>query len=69
MVAEDPARPEQLDKEEAFFAEDERLLAVIDETLDGAPDGEPVLDLAAAPPEPWPPTAPPTRSAAWPGNG
>lgn len=34
------------DKEEAFFAEDERLLAVIDETLDGAPDGEPVLDLA-----------------------
>ena len=34
------------DKEEAFFAEDERLLAVIDETLDGAPDGEPLLDLA-----------------------
>jgi hypothetical protein len=29
-----------------FFAEDERLLAVIDETLDGAPDGEPALDLA-----------------------
>jgi MftR C-terminal domain len=46
VVAEDPARPEQLAKEEAFFAEDERLLAVIDETLDGAPDGEPVLDLA-----------------------
>jgi AcrR family transcriptional regulator len=34
------------DKEEVFFAEDERLLAVIDETLDGARDGEPVLDLA-----------------------
>jgi hypothetical protein len=28
-----------------LFAEDERL-AVIDETLDRAPDGEPVLDLA-----------------------
>src|SRR4029450_1465375 len=34
------------DKEELFFAEDERLLSVIDETLDSAPDGEPVLDLA-----------------------
>lgn len=34
------------DKEEVCFAEDERLLAVIDETLDGAPDGEPVLDFA-----------------------
>ena len=34
------------DKEELFFAEDERLLAVIDQTLDRAPDGEPVLDLA-----------------------
>ena len=34
------------DKEELFFAEDERLLAVIDETLDGAPDGEPVLEVA-----------------------
>src|SRR5829696_7106490 len=34
------------DKEELFFAEDERLLTVIDETLDSAPDGEPVLDLA-----------------------
>jgi AcrR family transcriptional regulator len=34
------------DKEELFFAEDERLLAVIDETLDAAPDGEPVLELA-----------------------
>ncbi len=34
------------DKEELFFAEDERLLAVIHETLDGAPDGEPVLELA-----------------------
>ena len=31
------------DKEELFFAEDERLLAVIDQTLDRAPDGEPVL--------------------------
>jgi AcrR family transcriptional regulator len=30
------------DKEELFFAEDERLLTVIDETLDSAPDGEPV---------------------------
>ena len=34
------------DKEELFFAEDERLLSVIDETLDSAPDGERVLDLA-----------------------
>jgi AcrR family transcriptional regulator len=34
------------DKEELFFAEDERLLAVIDQTLDDAPEDEPVLDLA-----------------------
>ena len=34
------------DKEELFFAEDERLLAVIDQTLDDAPGDEPVLDLA-----------------------
>jgi AcrR family transcriptional regulator len=34
------------DKEELFFAEDERLLEVIDETLDGAPPDEPLLDLA-----------------------
>ena len=34
------------DKEELFFAEDERLLGVLHETLDGAPDGEPVLELA-----------------------
>jgi AcrR family transcriptional regulator len=34
------------DKEELFFAEDERLLEVIGETLDGAPAGEPVLELA-----------------------
>ena len=34
------------DKEELFFAEDERLLAAIDETLDGAPGGEPVLEVA-----------------------
>jgi hypothetical protein len=34
------------DKEELFFAEDERLLQVIEDTLDGAPDGEPVLELA-----------------------
>ncbi len=34
------------DKEELFFAEDERLLQGIEDTLDGAPDGEPVLELA-----------------------
>ena len=34
------------DKEELFFAEDERLLEVIEGTLDGAPAGEPVLELA-----------------------
>ena len=34
------------DKEELFFAEDEQLLDVIGETLDGAPAGEPTLDLA-----------------------
>jgi AcrR family transcriptional regulator len=34
------------EKEELFFAEDERLLEVIGETLDGAPAGEPVLELA-----------------------
>ena len=34
------------DKEELFFAEDERLLDVLGETLDDAPTGEPVLDLA-----------------------
>jgi AcrR family transcriptional regulator len=34
------------DKEELFFAEDERLLEVIRETLDEAPAGEPVLELA-----------------------
>jgi AcrR family transcriptional regulator len=34
------------DKEEVFFAEDERLLDLIHDTLDAAPDGEPVLDLA-----------------------
>ena len=34
------------DKEELFFAEDERLLEVIGETLDGAPADEPVLELA-----------------------
>jgi AcrR family transcriptional regulator len=34
------------DKEELFFAEDERLLDVIDETLEQAPAGESVLDLA-----------------------
>jgi AcrR family transcriptional regulator len=34
------------DKKELFFAEDERLLDVINETLDRAPPGESVLDLA-----------------------
>jgi AcrR family transcriptional regulator len=34
------------DKEELFFAEDERLLDVIQDTLDHAPAGEPVVDLA-----------------------
>ena len=34
------------DKEELFFAEDERLLEVIEATLDAAPGGEPVLELA-----------------------
>jgi AcrR family transcriptional regulator len=34
------------DKEEVFFAEDERLLDLIHETLDAAPHGEPVLDVA-----------------------
>ena len=34
------------DKEELFFAEDERLLEVIEATLDGAPVGEPVVELA-----------------------
>jgi AcrR family transcriptional regulator len=34
------------DKEELFFAEDEQLLDVIRETLDGAPADEPTLDLA-----------------------
>src|SRR4029450_2222918 len=34
------------DKKELFFAEDERLLQVIENTLDGAPDGGPVLELA-----------------------
>jgi len=34
------------DKEELFFAEDERLLEVIEATLDAAPPGEPVLELA-----------------------
>jgi AcrR family transcriptional regulator len=34
------------DKEELFFAEDERLLEVIEATLDDAPAGEPVLELA-----------------------
>jgi AcrR family transcriptional regulator len=34
------------DKEELFFAEDERLLEVVEATLDGAPAGEPVLELA-----------------------
>jgi AcrR family transcriptional regulator len=34
------------DKEELFFAEDERLLEVVEETLDGAPAGESVLELA-----------------------
>jgi AcrR family transcriptional regulator len=34
------------DKEELFFAEDEELLQVIEDTLDGAPAGEPVLELA-----------------------
>ena len=57
------------DKEEVCFAEDERLLAVIDETLDSAPDGEPVLDLPAARLGPLPPTAPPIPGAAWPTSG
>ena len=34
------------DKEELFFAEDERLLEVVEATLDAAPAGEPVLELA-----------------------
>ena len=34
------------DKEELFFAEDERLLEVVEATLDAAPPGEPVLELA-----------------------
>ena len=34
------------DKEELFFAEDERLLEVVEGTLDAAPPGEPVLELA-----------------------
>ena len=34
------------DKEELFFAEDERLLQVIEDNLDDAPAGEPVLELA-----------------------
>jgi AcrR family transcriptional regulator len=34
------------DKEELFFAEDERLLDVIQDTLDHAPAGESVVDIA-----------------------
>jgi AcrR family transcriptional regulator len=34
------------DKEELFFAEDDQLLEVIGATLDEAPAGEPVLELA-----------------------
>jgi AcrR family transcriptional regulator len=34
------------DKEELFFAEDERLLDLIHDTVDGAPAGEPVGELA-----------------------
>jgi len=34
------------DKEELFFAEDERLLEVVEATLDAAPPGEPLLELA-----------------------
>jgi AcrR family transcriptional regulator len=34
------------DKEELFFAEDERLLQVIGDTLDQAPPGEPLLEVA-----------------------
>jgi AcrR family transcriptional regulator len=34
------------DKEELFFAEDEQPLEVIRQTLDEAPAGEPVLELA-----------------------
>jgi AcrR family transcriptional regulator len=34
------------DKEELFFAEDEQLLEVIGDTLDRAPAGAPLLDLA-----------------------
>ena len=34
------------DKEELFFAEDERLLEVVEATLDAAPAGEPMLELA-----------------------
>jgi AcrR family transcriptional regulator len=57
------------DKEELFFAEDERLLQVVEDTLDGAPPGEPVLDLARRATGPWPRTARPTRSGAWPASG
>ena len=58
------------DKEELFFAEDERLLAVIDETLDGAPRRR-ARARPGPPRDPGPgrATAPPTRSAAWPGSG
>jgi AcrR family transcriptional regulator len=34
------------DKEELFFAEDERLREVVEATMDAAPPGEPVLELA-----------------------
>ena len=56
------------DKEELFFAEDERL-EVVEATLDAAPAGEPVLELARRRPGPWPPAASPTPSGAWPGSG
>ena len=57
------------DKEELFFAEDERLLAVIDETLDAAPTASPCWSWPAGRPGPWPPRLPPTPSAGWRGSG
>jgi hypothetical protein len=57
------------DKEELFFAEDERLLEVIGETWTGLRPASRCWNWPAGRPAPWPPTAPPNPSGAWPGSG
>jgi hypothetical protein len=57
------------DKEEVFFAEDERLLASSTRPSTAPRTVSPCSTLPAARPGPLPPTAPPIPGAAWPTSG